>query len=90
MPKKRDAFREAVGQRLNSLRLAKGFDTIRSFAKAMDWEEDRYTAWEKGKAMIPPLETAALRARFGITSDWLYYGDEAGLTRAMHEALRAA
>lgn len=88
MPKKRDAFREGVGRRLKSLRLARGFDTIRAFAKDLEVEEDRYDAWEKGKSLLPPQVALLLRRRFGITSDWLYYGDTAGLARGLYEELR--
>lgn len=90
MPKKPDPFRKASGLRLCSLRLAKGFETIRGFAKELGIEEDRYTAWEKGKALIPPQEVQKLRQRFGITSDWMYFGDAAALPRALYDDLKRA
>jgi transcriptional regulator with XRE-family HTH domain len=88
MPKKKDAFREGVGKRLRTLRLARGFDTIRAFAQDLNVEEDRYDAWEKGKALIPPQVAADLRARFGVTSDWLYFGDTSGLSRVLYDDLK--
>lgn len=90
MSKKRDPFRLAVGERLKALRLAKGFDTIRAFAKDLGVEEDRYTTWEKGKALIPPQSVADLIDRFGVTADWLYFGDPAGLSQTLYSELRAA
>lgn len=87
MPKKRDPFRQATGKRLEVLRRAKDFDTIRGFAKELDIEEDRYTTWEKGKALIPPQVVENLRQRYGITSDWLYYGDGSGLPHRLYTEL---
>lgn len=88
MPKKKDAFRESVGKRLRSLRLARDYDTIRAFAVELGVEEDRYDAWEKGKALIPPQVAAQLRARFGVTSDWLYFGDTSGLPKNVYSELQ--
>lgn len=90
MSKKRDPFRAATGRRLQALRLAHGYDTIRAFARALEVEEDRYTAWEKGKALIPPQITSMLKARFGVTADWIYFGDHAGLSVSLYESLKKA
>lgn len=90
MGKKRDPYRLEVGARLRALRLAQGFETIRSFAKALDLEEDRYDAWEKGKAMIPPHVVMDLRGRYGVTADWIYGGYADGLKVSLFNALRAA
>lgn len=90
MPKKPDPFRAAVGKRLELLRVAKGFDTIRGFAKEIGIEEDRYTTWEKGKALIPPQIALDLVARFGVTTDWLYSGDVSGLPQRLLSELKAA
>lgn len=90
MTKKRDPFRQATGIRLSQLRVARGFGTIRAFAKDLGVEEDRYTAWEKGKALIPPQVVADLRNRFGVTADWVYFGDASALPRALYTELRSA
>lgn len=88
MPKKRTPMSEAVGRRLKALRLAKGYDKIRHFAEDLDVNEDRYDKWEKGKALIPADEALKLKRKFGITSDWLYFGDEAALPNNVHSELR--
>lgn len=78
---------EAVGQRLSALRRAMEFDTIRAFAKALDVNEDRYDKWEKGKALIPPEVVLSLKVKFGVTADWLYFGEESSLPRRLHQDL---
>lgn len=90
MPKKADPFRKAVGKRLRALRVAKGFDTLRAFAHDLGPEEDRYDAWEKGKSLIPAQFVEVLRDRYGVTADWIYFGDASGLTVAMHKELSQA
>ncbi len=75
MAKKRDPFRVAIGRRLQILRIAKGHPTIRGFAEVLDVQEDRYDSWEKGKALIQPPDVAKLRKLFGVSADWVYYGD---------------
>ncbi len=90
MRAKRDPMREDAGRRLNQLRIAKGFATKRAFAQVIGVEEDRYDKWEKGLALIPPAIVLTLVQRFGITSDWLYFGNESGLTVVLQQDLTAA
>lgn len=90
MPKKSDPLREAVGRRLKQLRLALGFEKLRHFADHIGVTEEVYIKWEKGKALIPATEVEELKRRFGITADWLYFGDESGLGRTVEEKLRQA
>lgn len=90
MPKKRTPMSEAVGRRLKALRRAKGYDYIRHFAEDLGINEDRYDKWEKGKALIPADEALKLKRKFGITADWLYFGDEAALPQHIYTELRKA
>lgn len=90
MPRKQTKMSEAVGRRLNQLRRAKLFETKRGFAKELGWDEDRYDKWEVGKALIPPEEALKLKKRFGITADWLYYGEEVTLSGTLQAELREA
>lgn len=78
---------EEAGKRLKMLRLGMGFQTIRGFAAHLDVAEDRYDKWEKGKALIPPEVVQRLRDEFGITSDWMYYGEVSGLSVKLLEDL---
>jgi transcriptional regulator with XRE-family HTH domain len=90
MPKKSDPFREAVGARLAQLRVAKGFDKQRHFAAEIDVPEATYTKWEKGKAMIPPYYVSELKRLFGVTADWVYYGDATALPQNLYAELKKA
>lgn len=67
-----------------------GYATIRSFAADVGVNEDRYDKWEKGKAMIPPEVVEDLKRAFGVTADWIYYGEESALPRALYADLRKA
>ena len=42
-------FRTRFGLRLKELRLEAGFKTARSFAQALDMQENRYTRYERGE-----------------------------------------
>ena len=91
MPAKQDQFRVDVGRRLEQLRRSLEFEKLRPFAKKIDVPEDTYIKWEKGKALIPPQQVMELKRRFGITADWLYFGDMAALSPALKtELLNAA
>lgn len=90
MPKKSDPFREAVGTRLAQLRVAKGFQKQRHFAAELAVPEDTYTKWEKGKALIPPYYVALLKQLFGVTADWVYFGDASALPQTLYADLRKA
>jgi transcriptional regulator with XRE-family HTH domain len=65
-----------------------GYATIRAFAEEVGVNEDRYDKWEKGKALIPPEFVETLKRLFGVTSDWLYFGEESALPRALYTDLR--
>jgi transcriptional regulator with XRE-family HTH domain len=90
MPKKQTPMSVQIGNRLRQLRLAKGFEKIRHWADELGVNEDRYDKWEKGKATVPPDVVHNLKVRFGVTSDWLYFGDESGLPQALYSELRNA
>jgi plasmid maintenance system antidote protein VapI len=89
MPKKQTPMSEEVGDRLKQLRVAMAYPKLRHFAEMLGVPEDRYDKWEKGKALIPPDEARKLKTQFGITADWLYYGDEASLPHALWRELQA-
>lgn len=91
MPKKPTAYNEAIGKRLEQLRVAKGFDTIRAFAKSINVHEDTYRAWERGDNRIPANVVSVLCKRYkGLTHDWIYDGDEGGIPGRLLEELKRA
>ena len=72
-------MRKEFGRRLKAVRLATGYRTIRAFAQEVDVHEDTLGMWELGKRMPPPHELHKILKRTRVTSDFLYYGDKAGV-----------
>ncbi len=90
MPRKRSPYNVAVGKRLEKLRHAKGYKTIRSFANHIRVAEDTYRAWEKGDNLIPPPVVDALEKLFRVDHNWIYKGDPGGIPVKLAEELRLA
>lgn len=63
-----------VANRLAALREKLGVDQV-AFAKALGIEKNTYNAYERGKRPLT-IETAKkIRRRYGISVDWLLFGD---------------
>lgn len=63
-----------VSNRLAALREKLGLDQA-SFAKSLGIEKNTYNAYERGKRPLT-IETAKkIRRRYGISVDWLLFGD---------------
>lgn len=63
-----------VANRLAALRDKLGLDQV-DFAKALGIEKNTYNAYERGKRPLS-IETAKkIRRRYGISVDWLLFGD---------------
>lgn len=88
MPKKPTPFNKAVGKRLERLRKAEGHETMRSFAKVIGVDEDRYRSWEKGLNGLPPDMAIHLENRFGATIAWLYRDDPKDLRVGLFERIK--
>lgn len=89
MPKKRSDSERIYGKRLEAVRLALGFDKIRSFAEALDIHEDTYRAWERGDNMVPPSAITVLFDLYGVDHNWIYLGDPSRLPYALASAMPA-
>lgn len=83
-------YKAACGLRLQQIREALGFDTRRSFAAALpdDVSEDRLAKWEDGAAMMPARYAVFIKARWGVTIDWLYAGDPSNLPNSLYQELQ--
>lgn len=46
--------------------------------------------WEIGRASPPPDYVGLMMERFGVTSDWIYYGKVDGLSAAVLREIRNA
>lgn len=63
-----------VSNRLAALREKLGLDQA-AFAKSLGIEKNTYNAYERGKRPLT-IETAKkIRRRYGISVDWLLFGD---------------
>lgn len=75
---------------MRALRISRGFEKQRHFAAEIGVPEDRYDKWEKGKALIPADVVQNLKQMYGVTADWLYFGDTSSLPQALYVELRKA
>lgn len=63
-----------ISNRLAALREKLGLDQV-DFAEALGIEKNTYNAYERGKRPLS-IETAKkIRRRYGISVDWLLFGD---------------
>lgn len=63
-----------ISNRLAALREKLGLDQT-TFAKSLGIEKNTYNAYERGKRPLT-IETAKkIRKRYGISVDWLLFGD---------------
>jgi transcriptional regulator with XRE-family HTH domain len=69
------------GRRLVLVREARGVTSQAEAARLLGVKPERYGAWEKGKSFPRAVELVRLAALFGVTTDWLMTGHEAGLSR---------
>jgi len=67
-----------AGQRLKAARLALGLSS-KDVCEAINVQPNTYSQWEHGKAMIDPAAATRLKIQFGVSLDWIYAGDPAGL-----------
>jgi DNA-binding XRE family transcriptional regulator len=66
---------EIVKNRLKALRRELGFKTQVDFAQRLGIDKSTYNLYETGKRPLT-FETACLiRRHFGISVDWLFFGD---------------
>ena len=84
-PRAKKEFAVACGQRLRITREALGVETVRAFAKKTRVEEDRLGAWELGKNQVPPWYIQRLKRMFGVTHEYIFGGDLAGLPNSIAE-----
>lgn len=87
MAKKSPALKKLVGPRLKVIRKALQLGTLQAMADELGVEHDRYSAWEKGKNLMPVEFGAFLEAKYNVSLSWLYSADP---DRTALELLRRA
>lgn len=85
-----------VGERLELVRQALGFDSMAAFARHMNeiepglnLDRSKLNHWEKGRHYPHPLFLRALWKHFRVSADWVLHGDAGGLPSRVADSLRA-
>lgn len=81
--------KKQVGERLRQAREALGL-TQAELARAYELDKTKLSHWERGVHYPDPLFLYQLASRHGVSFDWIYAGDLAGLRHSLAENLRAA
>lgn len=77
-----------IGQRLRLTREAMGL-TQKKFAEMAGMSPTAYNQWETGENMPGLVNAVSLRKAHGLTLDWIFLGDMAGLSTRLSDAIRA-
>lgn len=80
----------AIGRRLALLRLTRGYESQKEFADAFDFNYTQWNNYERGSSRPNPDDALRLKRRFGVTTDWIYDGDESHLSVEMLRRLEEA
>lgn len=85
------AYAIAAGDRLRLTRQAIAPDeSIGAFADRTGSNEDQLSAWERGASLVRPWYVTELKARFGVTQDWIYDGHELSLPANLMQRITEA
>lgn len=77
---------EIVGARLIHLRKALGLKSA-EICRQTGISPSLWSQFEQGKRRIPLDDALILRNKYGASLDWLYAGDESGLSLRVAQAL---
>ena len=89
MPRHRpNDWKREVGARLEATRLALGFDHQADMCREIKAEPNTWNQWERGVRLIDLGVAIRLCSRFGLTLDWIYRGDMAGLPLSLAGKVR--
>jgi transcriptional regulator with XRE-family HTH domain len=69
---------EIVGRRLKALRKTAALSQDK-FGGSIGLSQPRYAQYENGTRPLTLEAAASLCAVYGVTLDWLYFGDQSGL-----------
>jgi SOS-response transcriptional repressor LexA len=66
-----------IAARLRTARLAAGFEKAADAVRKFGWAYSRYMNYENAERAIPPKQAAIFSAAFGVSVDFLYFGEAA-------------
>jgi hypothetical protein len=79
----------ATAQRLRLVREIAGYETAAAFARKLDIKLSRYWNFENGLPLSIEVAQIIVRAVPGLSLDWLYNGEERGLSGDLRKRLEA-
>jgi transcriptional regulator with XRE-family HTH domain len=80
---------EAIGRRIKTLRLAKGYDVAAEFARVVGWSPQQLNNYERGLRLIHFHEAMKLVALTGVSLDWLMWGAPGTLRDDLQQLISA-
>lgn len=78
---------EAIGERLRAARVALGYGTKEEFAARAGLTQQTYGPWENGRREITREGAKALRKTYGLSLDFIYFGNMDALPHRIAIAL---
>ena len=77
-----------IGERLRRLRAHLDMGQMEICA-IINANQASWSLWESGKRQIPIEPASRICRRFGVTLDWIYFGDIAGMPRRYDKLVSA-
>ncbi len=77
-----------IAKRLVQTRLALGYKTQSAFAGQLGIGSPQYSVFESGKRRMSLGVALLIQEKFGISLDWIYRGDAAGLSAPLSTKLK--
>lgn len=78
-------------RRLRLLRVAEGFENAAAWAAYLGWPPTALSNFENGSRRVPRDKALQIRERVaGFSVDWLWTGDESGMSVDLRRRLREA
>jgi transcriptional regulator with XRE-family HTH domain len=71
----------AVGERLRRARIHAGFERATEAVRKFGWNYSRYMNYENGERAIPPKQAILFASAFGVTVDYIYFGEADSLNQ---------
>jgi len=80
--------KSVIAKRLAQTRLALGYKTQQTFSDEIGIRPHQYSVFEKGTRRISLGVALLIWEKFGISLDWIYCGDAAGLPASLSKKLK--
>jgi transcriptional regulator with XRE-family HTH domain len=71
----------AMADRLRRARISAGFGRATEAVRKFGWNYSRYMNYENGERGIPPKQAILFAAAYGVTVDYIYFGEGSNLNQ---------